>query len=135
MIARLAAYRNVWWSLANEYDFMKTKDLAEWDRVFAVNVSGLFQVTRACAPLTTNSTASSAEVVERRNSAVASIDRNPSPGFRPMAIRQDAAPVWAMPTIRGLVRLEVDPELGRLVEDVRAPGEIGDQHALRVPDP
>src|SRR6185369_11363971 len=26
-------------------------DLAEWDRVFAVNVRGLFQVTRACAPL------------------------------------------------------------------------------------
>ena len=25
-------------------------DLAEWDRVFAVNVRGLFQVTRACAP-------------------------------------------------------------------------------------
>ncbi|GAA2702301.1 SDR family NAD(P)-dependent oxidoreductase [Actinoplanes palleronii] len=26
-------------------------DLADWDRVFAVNVRGLFQVTRACAPL------------------------------------------------------------------------------------
>jgi 3-oxoacyl-[acyl-carrier protein] reductase len=26
-------------------------DLAEWDRVFAVNVRGLFQVTRGCAPL------------------------------------------------------------------------------------
>ena len=25
-------------------------DLADWDRVFAVNVRGLFQVTRACAP-------------------------------------------------------------------------------------
>src|SRR5215467_4055594 len=25
-------------------------DLAEWDRVFAVNVRGMFQVTRACAP-------------------------------------------------------------------------------------
>src|SRR6266567_1378642 len=25
-------------------------DLAEWDQVFAVNVRGLFQVTRACAP-------------------------------------------------------------------------------------
>jgi NAD(P)-dependent dehydrogenase (short-subunit alcohol dehydrogenase family) len=24
-------------------------ELAEWDRVFAVNVRGLFQVTRACA--------------------------------------------------------------------------------------
>jgi 3-oxoacyl-[acyl-carrier protein] reductase len=26
-------------------------DMAEWDRVFAVNVRGLFQVTRACVPL------------------------------------------------------------------------------------
>jgi hypothetical protein len=31
-IARLSAYRNVWWSLANEFDFMKTKTLADWDR-------------------------------------------------------------------------------------------------------
>ena len=29
-------------------------DLAEWDRVFAVNVRGLFQVTRACAGLLRN---------------------------------------------------------------------------------
>ena len=26
VVARLAAFRNVWWSLANEYDFMKQKD-------------------------------------------------------------------------------------------------------------
>ncbi len=31
-VARLAAYRNVWWSLANEYDFMKNKAMADWDR-------------------------------------------------------------------------------------------------------
>lgn len=31
-VARLAAYRNVWWSLANEFDFMKTKASADWDR-------------------------------------------------------------------------------------------------------
>jgi hypothetical protein len=31
-LARLAAYRNVWWSLANEYDFMKNKAMADWDR-------------------------------------------------------------------------------------------------------
>jgi 3-oxoacyl-[acyl-carrier protein] reductase len=30
---------------------LETLSLAEWDRVFAVNVRGLFQVTRACAPL------------------------------------------------------------------------------------
>ncbi len=32
VIARLAAYRNVWWSLANEYDFMKLKQESDWDR-------------------------------------------------------------------------------------------------------
>ncbi len=44
-IARLSAYRNVWWSLANEYDFMtpelrKTrhgnKTVADWDRFFSI---------------------------------------------------------------------------------------------------
>ncbi len=32
VIARLSAYRNVWWSLANEYDLMKTKKLEDWER-------------------------------------------------------------------------------------------------------
>jgi hypothetical protein len=32
-VARLAAYRNVWWSLANEYDFLRTKTDEEWDRI------------------------------------------------------------------------------------------------------
>lgn len=32
VVARLAAYRNVWWSLANEFDFMKEKSRADWDR-------------------------------------------------------------------------------------------------------
>ncbi|HEY0947022.1 MAG TPA: DUF5060 domain-containing protein [Opitutaceae bacterium] len=36
LIARLAAYRNVWWSLANEYDFLTTKTEARWDRLFQV---------------------------------------------------------------------------------------------------
>jgi hypothetical protein len=30
--ARLAAYRNVWWSLANEYDLMWAKDPDDWER-------------------------------------------------------------------------------------------------------
>jgi hypothetical protein len=33
-VARLAAYRNVWWSFANEYDLMRTKSMADWDRFF-----------------------------------------------------------------------------------------------------
>jgi hypothetical protein len=32
VIARFAAYRNVWWSLANEYDLMNKKTLADWER-------------------------------------------------------------------------------------------------------
>jgi hypothetical protein len=32
VIARLSAYRNVWWSLANEFDFMTTKTPADWER-------------------------------------------------------------------------------------------------------
>ena len=35
-VARLAAYRNVWWSLANEYDLMKDKTMADWDRFFRI---------------------------------------------------------------------------------------------------
>ena len=44
-IARLSAYRNVWWSLANEYDFMTdkrpgghggNKQWEDWDRFFAI---------------------------------------------------------------------------------------------------
>jgi hypothetical protein len=36
IVARLAAYRNVWWSMANEYDFMKSKTMADWDRFFRI---------------------------------------------------------------------------------------------------
>jgi hypothetical protein len=32
VIARFSAYRNVWWSLANEFDLMRTKTTADWDR-------------------------------------------------------------------------------------------------------
>ena len=43
-IARLSAYRNVWWSLANEYDFMTdrpknhrgNKQMEDWDRFFQI---------------------------------------------------------------------------------------------------
>jgi hypothetical protein len=38
VVARLAAYRNVWWSLANEYDFLKEKSEADWDRFFQIVV-------------------------------------------------------------------------------------------------
>jgi hypothetical protein len=39
LLARFAAFRNVWWSLANEYDLMRKKTAADWDR-FAKIVTG-----------------------------------------------------------------------------------------------
>jgi hypothetical protein len=30
IIARFAAFKNVWWSMANEYDFMRNKKLEDW---------------------------------------------------------------------------------------------------------
>jgi Domain of unknown function (DUF5060)/Protein of unknown function (DUF4038)/Domain of unknown function (DUF5605) len=36
VVARLAAYRNVWWSLANEFDFMKEKTDADWERFLVI---------------------------------------------------------------------------------------------------
>jgi hypothetical protein len=37
LVARLAAHRNVWWSLANEYDFLiDVKPVAKWDRFFHI---------------------------------------------------------------------------------------------------
>jgi hypothetical protein len=36
VIARFGAYRNIWWSLANEYDFLRTKTEPEWDRIGAL---------------------------------------------------------------------------------------------------
>ncbi|HJQ82338.1 MAG TPA: DUF5060 domain-containing protein [Lacipirellulaceae bacterium] len=36
IISRLGAYRNVWWSLANEYDFMTEKQESDWDRLIKV---------------------------------------------------------------------------------------------------
>lgn len=37
LAARLGAYSNVWWSLANEYDFLlDTKPMEQWDRYFQI---------------------------------------------------------------------------------------------------
>jgi hypothetical protein len=35
LIARLSAFRHIWWSLANEFDFMN-KPMARWDRFFEI---------------------------------------------------------------------------------------------------
>lgn len=32
VVARYSAYRNVWWSLANEFDFIRVKTLEDWER-------------------------------------------------------------------------------------------------------
>lgn len=39
VIARFAAFRNVWWSLANEYDLMAHKSVADWERIANLLVS------------------------------------------------------------------------------------------------
>lgn len=36
VVARYSAYRNVWWSLANEYDLIHTKTEADWERYGAL---------------------------------------------------------------------------------------------------
>jgi len=36
VVARLSAYRNVWWSMANEYDLMKAKSVQDFDRFFHI---------------------------------------------------------------------------------------------------
>ena len=33
VVARLGGYRNVWWSLSNEFDFNKAKTTGDWDRM------------------------------------------------------------------------------------------------------
>ena len=33
VLARFSAYRNVWWSLANEYDLMHKKTLSDWEQM------------------------------------------------------------------------------------------------------
>jgi len=34
VVARLASFQNVWWSLANEYDLLTAKSMSDWDRFF-----------------------------------------------------------------------------------------------------
>lgn len=36
VIARFSAYRNLWWSLANEYDLLRAKTLEDWERYAAL---------------------------------------------------------------------------------------------------
>jgi len=36
LIARISAYRNVWWSLANEHDLLKSKTVADWERLAGI---------------------------------------------------------------------------------------------------
>jgi hypothetical protein len=36
VVARLSAFRNVWWAIANEYDLVKAKTMSDWDRFFRI---------------------------------------------------------------------------------------------------
>lgn len=35
LVARLASFKNIWWSLANEFDLLKAKTMAFWDEAIA----------------------------------------------------------------------------------------------------
>ncbi|GAA4169507.1 DUF5605 domain-containing protein [Gryllotalpicola koreensis] len=39
LVRRLGAFRSVWWSLANEYDLLRTKTEADWERFAAIIAS------------------------------------------------------------------------------------------------
>lgn len=36
LIARFGAFRNIWWSAANEYDLVKNKKVEDWDRILQI---------------------------------------------------------------------------------------------------
>ncbi|HEY9355068.1 MAG TPA: DUF5605 domain-containing protein [Arthrobacter sp.] len=36
LVRRLSAYRNVWWSVANEYDLLRAKSVDDWERIAGV---------------------------------------------------------------------------------------------------
>jgi hypothetical protein len=36
VLARLGAFRNVWWSMANEWDFVRNRSVEEWNHLFDV---------------------------------------------------------------------------------------------------
>ncbi len=36
VVARLSAYPNVWWSMANEYDLLANKSMEDWDRLAGI---------------------------------------------------------------------------------------------------
>ncbi|WP_269003968.1 DUF5060 domain-containing protein [Aquirufa ecclesiirivi] len=33
LLARISSFRNVWWSMANEWDYVKSKTIADWDEL------------------------------------------------------------------------------------------------------
>src|ERR1700761_9491776 len=36
VLARMSAYRNIWWSMANEFDLMRAKSVQDFDRLFHI---------------------------------------------------------------------------------------------------
>ena len=38
LVARLSAYHNVWWSMANEWDLIRSRSVDDWDRLFRIIV-------------------------------------------------------------------------------------------------
>jgi 3-oxoacyl-[acyl-carrier protein] reductase len=71
-------------------------DLADWDRVFAVNVRGLFQVTRKCAPhlRATGGSVVNVASIAASKAAVVSLTRTLSRALAPDVRVNAVAPGW-----------------------------------------
>jgi len=81
LAARLSAYRNVWWSMANEYDQIKAKNDASFDRLFQIvqgadpfghlrSIHNLFNVYDNNKPWVTHASIQNGSAVESDVSAV-----------------------------------------------------------------
>lgn len=55
VLARFAAYRNVWWSLANEYDLLRHKTVKDWEQLAQILVTkdpyGHLRSIHNCGPM------------------------------------------------------------------------------------
>ena len=78
LVARLAAYRNVWWSLANEFDFIRTKTDADWAAPGPVDPARSTP-TATCAPSTTASACTTRPRTGSPTSACSTAWRPPTP--------------------------------------------------------
>ncbi|MGA8205739.1 MAG: DUF5060 domain-containing protein, partial [Woeseiaceae bacterium] len=101
VVARLAAYRNVWWSLANEFDYIPTKDEADWDR--------LFQVVQHADPFEhLRSIHNGSRVYDHTRPWVTHVSMQNGPAVEEPGRAQQLRPVYEKPVIIDEARYEGD---------------------------